>query len=323
MNELFIDKKQRVVALPQLFAPVADTHCHLLSLDDLERGSGDLALYKSAADALCRAYFAGLAFIVVVTDPAEDYTDPQEAFDQLARIQADAKILIEEHIDAGWEIPHTLKHLPKAELLPQHIKVISGCHPHNASAYNSEIEDRLLQYANHSDVVAIGEIGLDYFYDLSPRDVQKRVFERQIALAKELKLPIALHVRDAHDDAYEILNRVGLPKEGCLLHCFNLGPEIYKKFESLGCKFSIGGPLTFSKAGLELREAMSEAELTNLLSETDSPYMAPAPFRGFKCEPAFTVFTMQKFLDIFTERGFSAEHVCKMLYENALNFYSK
>ncbi len=321
MPSLFIDKKGREVSIPLLHAPVADTHCHLLSLEDPEYGSGDKALYTSAADALCRAYFVGLAFIVVLSDPAETYEDAGQLFLDFEKLKEEGSLLIKQRLNESWKKPKFFEGLAESDCLPQNMRLATGCHPHNASSYDEKAEARLIQVISDERCSALGEIGLDYFYDFSPRDIQITVFKRQLEIAKELGVPVALHIRDAHDDAYQILKDCGLPEAGCLLHCFNLGPETYKKFEDLGCKFSIGGPLTFSQAGIEVREAMKIAHLENLMSETDSPYMAPAPFRGFKCEPAFTVFTMQKFLDIFTEAGFSPEYICEILYKNALDFY--
>ena len=148
----------------------------------------------------------------------------------------------------------------------------------------------------------LGEIGLDYHYDKSPRDVQREVFALQLRMAHELGLPVSLHIREAHSDALEILRAEGLPAAGCILHCFNLGPDDLAPFVELGCYVALGGPLTFKKE-CATRAAVALASPGRLLTETDAPFMAPEPLRGVVCEPAHTVFTLRMLLDCLGYAG--------------------
>jgi TatD DNase family protein len=137
---------------------------------------------------------------------------------------------------------------------------------------------------------AIGEMGLDYHYDHSPRDVQRARFAEHLALAHEFALPAVIHLREAHDDGRAILAEQGVPAAGAILHCFNLAPEAMTPFLELGCHVSFAGPATFKKA-VEVRDAAASVPAGRLLTETDCPFMAPEPFRGRSNEPALVVFT--------------------------------
>ncbi|MDO5043714.1 MAG: TatD family hydrolase [Coriobacteriia bacterium] len=318
---LFTKKNGKAVETPRFQSPIADTHCHLDHLDVEDSGSGDWQMFENAADALARAAFAGLAFIVWVTEPFDDFTYGDDLFAPLAIMQARAKEIIERKLSEGLVLPENVRALSDEESLPHHIRITIGCHPHDAQKYTDEIEARIIRALSDSRVSAIGEIGLDYFYDFSPRDVQQEVFRRQIRLAQNYNRPIALHIRDAHDDAYRILQEEGVPRAGAVLHSFNLGLETYEKFAELGCMFSIGGPLTFANAGKDLREAMAKSNPKLLMSETDAPFLAPAPLRGVRCEPALTVFTVDRLLTILSEAGYDREEVEQTLYQNALKFY--
>jgi len=195
-----------------------------------------------------------------------------------------------------------------------------GCHPHNASRYTAEAEARLRHYAADRRTVAIGEIGLDYHYDYSPRAVQQEVFARQIKLATELGLPIALHLRDAHDDGFAILERVGWPPAGCLLHCYTLGPEEFKPFVQRGCYVAFGGALTFKKAD-DIRAAAAAVPLERLVTETDAPYMAPQPLRGTTNGPEDIVFTAALLAELRQTGGLTRRAVLDRIYANARLFF--
>ena len=139
-------------------------------------------------------------------------------------------------------------------------------------------------------VSAVGEIGLDYHYDLSPRPVQREAFRAQIRLAKAAGLPVVLHMREAHDDGFAILVEEGFPEAGTLLHCFNLDGAEVSRWVEAGCYIAFGGPLTFKRAE-EVREAARIVPVNRLLTETDAPYMTPEPLRGTLCGPAHVVWT--------------------------------
>ena len=257
---LFLDAKGREVELPDLGGPVADTHAHLDMLDD-------------PGLALARAARARVQFVATVADPSEDAA---RTFDDLSCWFARAR----EALDTGG-----LDETP----LP-HVRAIVGVHPHNAKDLDAQVEGELRRLARHALTSAIGEIGLDYHYDHSPRDVQREAFRRQLRIACELNLPAVVHLREAHEDGEAILREVGLPEAGCILHCYNLGPSLLERFLALGCMASFAGPATFKKAG-EVREAAAVVSLERILTETDCPFMAPEPFRGRTNEPAYVVFT--------------------------------
>ncbi len=170
------------------------------------------------------------------------------------------------------------------------MRIAVGCHPHNASHWDDALEALLRERLADPRVAALGEVGLDYHYDFSPRDVQREVFRRQIRIAKELQLPLILHMREAHDDGFAILEEEGWPEAGVLLHCFNLDWAEAQRWVERGCYVAFGGPLTFKNAE-EVRQAAAQVPWDRLLTETDSPYMTPEPMRGLACEPAHTVFT--------------------------------
>lgn len=175
-----------------------------------------------------------------------------------------------------------------------------GCHPHNAQHYDDALEAVLRERLHDARVSALGEVGLDYHYDLSPREAQREAFRRQIRLAKEAGLPVVLHMREAHDDGFALLSEEGFPEAGTLLHCFNLDATELARWVDAGCFIAFGGPLTFKKAE-EVREAAKLVPADRLLTETDAPYMTPEPLRGTTCGPEHVAFTAAKLADV---RGF-------------------
>jgi len=174
-----------------------------------------------------------------------------------------------------------------------------GVHPHEARNFTDSIAERIRQLARHPKIVALGEMGLDYYYDHSPRDIQQQVLIRQMELARELKLPIIIHCRDAWDDlravAAEHWKSAGL---GGILHCFSGRSEDARTFLDWGFKISFAGNLTFKKAE-NLREVARLIPLDRLLTETDSPYLAPVPYRGKRNEPAYVRGVAQELARLF------------------------
>ena len=264
---LFLDAKGREIAIPDLGGPVADTHAHLDMLEEPVR-------------ALVLAARAGVDFVATVADPSE----------AAARTYAELSGWLEAATTALEAAGVTLAGVTLAGTPPPRVRIIVGVHPHNAKDFSAGIEERMRTFAADPRTAAIGEIGLDYHYDYSPRDTQRAVFRRQLELARELDLPAVVHLREAHEDGEAILREVGLPPAGCILHCYNLGTEPLVRFVELGCYVSFAGPVTFKKAD-EVREAAAVVPLDRILTETDCPFMAPEPFRGRKNEPAYTIFT--------------------------------
>ena len=166
-----------------------------------------------------------------------------------------------------------------------------GCHPHDARLFG-ELggEERLAELARRPRLLAIGEVGLDYHYDLSPRPEQRDVFRRQIRTARELGLPVVVHHRDAEDDFLRIADEEDLPACGAILHCFTASERLARAAWERGFLISFSGILTFRNAE-DLRRTAALVPLDHLLVETDSPYLAPVPHRGKRAEPAMVVET--------------------------------
>jgi len=170
-----------------------------------------------------------------------------------------------------------------------------GVHPHDAAKATPATFDQLRDLLQHPKVLALGEIGLDYHYDFSPRDTQRSVFIRQLELAQEAGKPIVIHTREAWTDTTEILREHYTG--GGIFHCFTGGPAEATEALELGFHLSFGGVLTFPKAE-PVREAARLAPLERILIETDAPYLAPVPHRGKRNEPAFVLETARKLAEI-------------------------
>jgi TatD DNase family protein len=176
-----------------------------------------------------------------------------------------------------------------------------GVHPHDAKLYDDKAENHLIDLVKSSaKVIAWGEIGLDFYYEHSPRDVQIEVFRRQIRTAKELNLPIIIHSRDADDETVEVLRAECSYSgfRGGIMHCFGGTAQMAKDLMEIGFLISFAGNVTFKKAE-NLREAARVVPLEKLLIETDCPFLAPIPFRGKRNEPAFVVHTANYLADFY------------------------
>jgi len=171
-----------------------------------------------------------------------------------------------------------------------------GVHPHDAAKATPETFARLDELARHPKVLAVGEIGLDYHYDFSPRDIQRSVFAAQLDLAARAGKPIVIHTREAWVDTLAVIREAGLPKGG-IMHCFTGGPKEAEQALELGFHLSFGGILTFPKAD-NVREAAALTPEDRLLVETDAPYLAPVPHRGKRNEPAFMVETARRLAEV-------------------------
>ena len=192
-----------------------------------------------------------------------------------------------------------------------------GIHPHEAKTMQDGDLDRLAVWLKEEKVVALGEIGLDYYYDHSPRDVQIDVCEKQMELAWEVGMPVVYHVRDAHQDMLDILKRHKGKLTGGIIHCFSGSAEIAREYLKLGYYISFAGPVTFKKAP-KLQEAALAVPRERLLIETDSPYLAPEPVRGRRNEPANVRFVAEKLAALRDE---PLEEVAAYTTQNALDVY--
>jgi TatD DNase family protein len=172
-----------------------------------------------------------------------------------------------------------------------------GVHPHEASKATEEAFARMREMTRHPKVRAVGEIGLDYHYDFSPRDVQMSVFRRQLETAHEAGLPIVVHTREAWDDTLRAIGQTGGLPHGGIMHCFTGDSEQARQAVEMGFHLAFGGVLTFPKAEA-VREAARVTPEDRLLVETDCPYLAPLPFRGKRNEPAFVVEVARRLAEV-------------------------
>lgn len=193
-----------------------------------------------------------------------------------------------------------------------------GVHPHDAKTFTQADVPQLTAWLTQEPKVkALGEIGLDYYYDLSPRDVQRDVFARQLDLAYDLGKPVILHVRDAHGDTLDVLRAQAGRLPHCVLHCCSASWESAKVYLNLGCMISFAGPVTF-KRSVHLQEVARNVPLDRLMIETDSPYLAPEPVRGRRNEPA-NVSHICRF--VASLRDMDAQALCDVTRENGKRFY--
>lgn len=282
--------KWRLVPAPIVHAPVADTHAHLQMLPD-------------PVWTLTRCAVLGVDFICDVCDPVEDDHMAYAGLESWPREAAEA---LKESKEAC------------APACVPKLRVACGVHPHNAKSWNDVVEDSLLDRLADPRTAAVGEVGLDYHYNLSEPAQQRRAFVRQIQIAHETGLPLVLHMREAHDEGLAILDAEGWPTGGVLLHCFNLGPATLEPWIERGSYVAFGGPLTFKGAD-EVRQSALMVPPERLLSETDSPYMAPEPLRGAICGPEHTLFTIAAMANLLCPDDPQAQAVLmKQVHANAL-----
>jgi TatD DNase family protein len=184
-----------------------------------------------------------------------------------------------------------------AKRAPDRVVACVGVHPHDASSWNPALHDELAALAALAEVAAVGEIGLDYPYDQSPRDVQRDVFARLIGLARELGKPIVVHTREAAADTLALLDSEGARDVGGIIHCFSEDRAFAARALDLGFDVSLSGIVTFKNA-TSVHDVAAWAPADRLLVETDSPYLAPVPLRGKRCEPAHVVHTARRVAEL-------------------------
>ncbi len=187
-----------------------------------------------------------------------------------------------------------------------------GCHPHDSKYMNDDTMNIFRELAKNKKVIAIGEIGLDYYYDNSDRETQKKWFREQIKLASELDMPYIVHDRDAHEDLFKIMKEEAKSNTRGILHCYSGSVEMAKEFIKLGFYISLAGPVTFKKAKTP-KNVAKEIPLDKLLIETDSPYLTPEPYRGKRNEPKYVKFVAEEIANI---RNVSIDVIAKNTNEN-------
>ncbi len=193
-------------------------------------------------------------------------------------------------IGVGGDLAPARAAVALAKRLPERIGAVVGVHPHDASTLDDAAHDALAALAAEPEVVALGEMGLDYHYDHSPRDVQRQTFARLIALARRLGKPIVVHTREAAADTLAILDAEGARDVGGIIHCFSEDRAFAERALDLGFDLSFSGIVTF-KSATSVHDVAAWAPLDRILVETDSPYLAPVPMRGKPCEPAYVAHT--------------------------------
>jgi len=195
-----------------------------------------------------------------------------------------------------------------------------GTHPHHSHEESEPSVEQIISLADHSKCVGLGEAGLDYHYDKAPREVSQRVFRTHIAAARETRLPLVIHTRDADADCAAILKEeMGKGAFPALLHCFTSSLALAETAVELGLYISFSGVLTF-KNSAELRETARALPLSRLLVETDAPFLAPVPHRGKRNEPAFVADTARVLAEI---KGVSEAEIARITTENALRLFAK
>ena len=344
-DALFRKKRRRghrVVARPALEGPVADSHTHLDMLSD-------------PALALARCAVGRVDFICTVCDPSEDARRTyeslplwrSEALRRLPDVFAATRRSIERARQEAASDPQALgveaipgsddlsadeaasQRCPCDVAVPR-VRVACGVHPHNAHAWSASLETELLRLLARPETSVLGEAGLDYYYDLSPRDMQREVFRRQVEIARIAGLPLMLHLRDAaqtgrhersaHEDAFDIIESTGWPAAGVLIHCCSVGPDELGPWIERGAFAAFGGALTFKNADA-IRASCAIVPRGRLLFETDAPYMTPVPFRGQENGPDHIVFTAHRAAAVVgADSGASRARFLSEVHETTLGF---
>lgn len=217
-------------------------------------------------------------------------------------------------INVGYDRESSWRAVQLGEKYPG-LWAVVGLHPHDAKNNSEEIFQEIEKLAGHPQVVALGEIGLDYHYDHSPREVQRQVFREYYALARKLGLPVVIHSREASQDTLQIVEEFA--EVPSLLHCYSGSWETAQVYGKMGHYFSFGGPLTFQNAH-KLRGIVAKIPLERVLIETDCPYLTPHPRRGKRNEPAYLPLIAQKLAEI---HGLSVEEAGIITAENTRRFF--
>ncbi|MDP4527237.1 TatD family hydrolase [Bacillus halotolerans] len=242
---------------------------------------------------------------------AEQYnTDLEEVIERAKTEKVDRIVVV------GFDRPTITRAM---EMIEEYdfIYAAIGWHPVDAIDMTEEDLAWIKELSVHEKVVAIGEMGLDYHWDKSPKDVQKEVFRKQIALAKEVNLPIIIHNRDATEDVVTILKEEGADEVGGIMHCFTGSIEVARECMKMNFYLSFGGPVTFKNAK-KPKEVVKEIPNDRLLIETDCPFLTPTPFRGKRNEPSYVKYVAEQIAEL---RGTTFEEIASITTENAKRLF--
>lgn len=231
-------------------------------------------------------------------------------------IEKAVKAGVEKIITIGTSLLESKKGVQLARRYPN-VYATVGIHPHNAKYFNNNVARELKQMAEKPKVVAIGEIGLDYYRNLSSKQAQQKAFKAQLLLAKELQLPVVIHDREAHSDVLKTLSEFQNKIEG-VMHCFSGSKEIAAQSIANGFYISFAGNITFPNAA-RLHEIAAALELDKILVETDCPWLAPQKIRGKRNEPAFLTYTAEKIANL---KNIPLEKVAKATTQNANDIFT-
>lgn len=252
----------------------------------------------------------------MLTDTHTHMNDPQFDEDREQAMERATEAGVSLMINVGFNrqtIPTSLALAEKYDFVYSTV----GWHPHDAIDMKEEDLVWIESLLEHPKVVAIGEIGLDYYWDNSPREVQAEVFRKQIQLARKARMPIVIHNRDAHQDVVNILREEKAYEVGGVMHCFSGSWEIAKECLDQNFYISFGGPVTFKNA-VKPKEIAKQVPLDRLLIETDSPYLTPHPYRGKRNETAYVKLVAETIAEIY---GLPLEEVASITTKNAKKLF--
>jgi len=218
-------------------------------------------------------------------------------------------------VNIGTDLPTSRESIALAERFEE-IYATVGVHPHSAKEFDSASAAALKGMLTHPKVIALGEIGLDYYRDHSPRDIQRQVFRQQLDIAAEGNTPVVIHVRESFADAFAIISGYSDKLTNVVFHCFSEDIETARKIFDLGWKISVGGVVTYKKA--TMADVAKFAPLESMMLETDSPYLTPVPYRGKVNEPAHVRYVCEKVAEL---KGLSAEEVERVTDRTTQKFY--
>lgn len=253
----------------------------------------------------------------MIFDSHAHYDDAQfdeDRMDVLSHLK-DAGVAKVVNISNGWD--DLLKTLELIKQVPFLYGTV-GIHPCKVSELNDERMEQMRDFCSRDKIVAVGEIGLDYYWMSDPKEVQKEWFIRQLRLAKEVNLPVVIHSRDASQDTFDIMKAEHAGTTGGVIHCYSGSVEMAREYVKMGYFLGIGGVVTF-KNSKTLKKVAAEIPLEHIVIETDCPYLAPTPYRGKRNSSAYLPMVVE---EIARLRGISTEEVERVTYENAMRLYS-
>ena len=224
---------------------------------------------------------------------------------------------VERMVVCGYDMPSSRRAVEIAEQY-ESVYATVGVHPHDAKTFSEEHLRELRELSGAGKVIAIGEIGLDYHYDFSPRADQMAAFEKQVGFAREVGLPVVVHSREAHAETVAVMKAAEVV-QGCVFHCFSGDTGDAREVLDMGFYIGVDGPVTYSKSD-KLREVVRACPSDRLLIETDCPYLTPAPYRGKRNEPAYVRFVCDEIARI---RGMTARELDEITSANARRLFRR